>query len=59
LNATHQFLVYANDVNMLGESTHTHTHTHTIKKNTEALLVTSKENGLEVNAKKTKHMFIS
>jgi len=55
LNATHQFLVYANVVNMLGESIHT----YTIKKNTEALLVTSKEPGLEVNAKKTKHMFIS
>ena len=36
-----------------------HTHTHTIKKNTYALLVTSKETGLEVNAKKTKHMFVS
>lgn len=35
------------------------THTHTIKKNTEALLVTSKETGLELNAKKTEHMFDS
>jgi hypothetical protein len=40
LNVTHQFLVSANDVNMLGKST------HTIKKNTEALIVTSKETGL-------------
>jgi len=28
---------------------------HTIKKNTEALVVISKENGLEVNADKTKY----
>ena len=39
--------------------THTHTHTHTIKKNTGALLVTSMKIGLEVNAKKTKHMLVS
>jgi hypothetical protein len=36
------------DVNMWGGSI------HTIKKNTEALVVTSKEIGLEVNAEKTK-----
>jgi hypothetical protein len=29
---------------------------HTIKKNTEALMVASKEIGLEVNAEKTKYM---
>jgi len=29
---------------------------HTIKKNTEALLVTSKDIGLEVSAKKTKYL---
>jgi hypothetical protein len=32
---------------------------HTIRKNTEALVVTSKEIGLEVNAEKTKYMVIS
>ena len=32
---------------------------HTIKKNTEALVVTSMETGLEVNADKTKHMVMS
>jgi hypothetical protein len=32
---------------------------HIIKKNTEALLVGSKEIGLEVNADKTKHMAMS
>ena len=32
---------------------------HTIKKNTEALVVTSKETGLEVNVVKTKYMGMS
>jgi hypothetical protein len=40
LNGTHQLLVYADDVNILGGSG------HTIKENAEALLVTSKEIGL-------------
>ena len=53
LNGAHQLLVYADDVNMLGGSI------HTIKKNTEALAVTSKEIGLEVNADKTKYMVMS
>jgi len=32
---------------------------HTIKKNAEALIVASKENGLEVNVDKTKYMVMS
>jgi hypothetical protein len=32
---------------------------HTINKNTDALLVVSKKIGLEVNADKTKYMFMS
>ena len=49
LNGTHQLLVYADDVNILGGSV------HTIKKNTEALVAVSMENVLEVKADKTKY----
>ena len=47
LNGTHQLLVYADDIYVLGRSV------HTLKENTEALIVASKEIGLEVNADKT------
>ena len=50
---THQILVYADDVNILGGSV------HTIKKNAETLAAASKETGLEVNADKTKYMVMS
>ena len=50
LNGTHQLLVYADDVNRLGGSV------HTIKENAEALIVVSKETGLEVNSDKTNYM---
>jgi len=53
LNGTHQLVVYAYDVNILGGSV------HTTKKKTEALVVDSKEVGLEANADKTKCMAIS
>jgi hypothetical protein len=53
LNGTHQLLVYADNVNILGGSV------HAIKKNTEAVVVASKEIGLEVNAEKTKYMVMS
>jgi hypothetical protein len=49
LNGTYHLLVYADDVNILGESVHTK------KKNPETLVVASKI-GLEVNASKTKYM---
>jgi hypothetical protein len=50
LNGTDQVLVYADAVNMLGESL------HTTKKKHGDLLVTSKGISVEVNAKKTKYM---
>ena len=53
LNGTHQLLVYADDVNIVGGSV------HTIKKNTGALIAASKETGLQVNAVKTKYMVMS
>ena len=53
LSGTHQILVYADDVNIMGGSV------YTIKENAEALVVASKRTGLEVNADKTKYMVIS
>ena len=53
LNGTHQLLAYADDVNILGGSV------HTVKENAEALVVATKETGLEVNADKTKYMVMS
>ena len=53
LNGTHQLLVYTDDVNILGGSV------HTVNENAEALVVASKEIGLEVNADKTKYMVMS
>ena len=48
LNGTHRFQAYADDVTVLSGSR------YTIKENTEALIVVSKEIGLEVNVDKTK-----
>jgi len=53
LNGTHQLLFCADDVNILGRSV------HTIEKNAEAVVVASKENGLQVNVDKTKYMVMS
>ena len=53
LNGTHQLLVYADDINILGGSV------HTVKENAEALVVASEETGLEVNADETKYMAMS
>jgi hypothetical protein len=53
LNGTHQLLLYADDINLLGENI------NIIKKNAESPLDASKEIGLEVNSEKTKYMFMS
>jgi len=53
LNGTHQLLAYADDVNILGGSV------HTVKENAEALVVATKEIGLEVNSDKMKYMVMS
>jgi hypothetical protein len=53
LNGTHQLLVYADDVNLLGDNI------DAIKKNMETLTDTSKEVRLEVNTEKTKYMLLS
>jgi hypothetical protein len=53
LNVTHQFLAYADDVNILGGRA------HTVKENVETLVVATKEIGLEVNADKTTYMVMS
>jgi uncharacterized protein YoxC len=52
LNGTHQLLVYADDVNLLGDNMHTK------KRKTETLIDASKEVGREVNAKETKYMLL-
>jgi hypothetical protein len=53
LNGTHQLVAYADDVNILGGSV------HTVQENSDALVVATKEIGLEVNTDKTKYMFMS
>jgi hypothetical protein len=53
LNGTHQLLVYADGLNLLGDNR------DTIKKNLDALTDHSKEICLEVNRKKTKSKMIS
>jgi hypothetical protein len=53
LNWTHQLLVHADDVHLLGDNI------NAMKKNTETLIDDSKEVGLKVNAEKTKYMLLS
>jgi hypothetical protein len=53
LNGTHQFLAYADDVNLLEDNI------DTIQKITETLIDASKEVGLEIDVEKTKYMLLS
>jgi hypothetical protein len=53
LSGTYQLLVYADDVNLLGN------HIDTIKKNRETLIDASKEVGIEVNTETTKYLLLS
>jgi hypothetical protein len=53
LNETHQLLVYADDVNLLGDNI------DTMKKNTQSLIDGCKGVALEVNTEKTKYMLLS
>jgi hypothetical protein len=52
LNETHQFLAFADNVNLLGDNI------DTIKKNTATLIDASKEVDLEINVEKTKYMML-
>jgi hypothetical protein len=53
LNGTHQLLVNAVDMNLLG------TKMYTIDKNTKTIIHACKKLSLEVNAKKTKYILLS
>jgi hypothetical protein len=53
LNGTHQLLVYADNVNLLGDCL------NPIKEKAETLLEASRFIGLEINAEKTKYMIMS
>jgi len=53
LNGSHQFLIYGDDVTILGKNT------NTITKKNEALLEVSKEVGLEVNTEKIKYVYLT
>jgi hypothetical protein len=53
LNGTHQLLACASNCNIMGENI------DTVQKNTKGLFIHQQEAGLEVNAEKTKYMFMS
>jgi hypothetical protein len=52
LNGTHQLLVYADDVNLLGDSI------NIIRENSRSLLEDIRDIGIEINAQKTKYMIM-
>jgi hypothetical protein len=51
-NGTHQLLVNADDINLLGDSK------NTIKVTTETLLGANRDAGLEINTETSKYMII-
>jgi len=53
LNGTHQLLLYADGINIMGESV------HTIEGNTGTLVVAGKETGIDVNADNTRYVVAS
>jgi hypothetical protein len=53
LIGAHQLLIYADDVNLLGDSV------NNIKENTETLLEASRDIGLDINSEKAKYMIMS
>jgi hypothetical protein len=53
LNGTHQLLIYADYVNLLGDSV------NTVEENSETLSEVNRVIGLEINAEKSKYMIIS
>jgi hypothetical protein len=53
LNGIYQLLVYADDVNLLGDNI------ETIKENTQTLIDTSKKVGLEVNTERIKYVYVA
>ena len=53
LNGIHQLLAYSDDVNILGGSI------HTLKENVEALVVATRDIGLEISVDKSKYMVMS
>jgi hypothetical protein len=53
LNGTHELLVCADDIKLLGDNI------NTIRKNTEALIRSSKAVDLDVNTEKTKYIDVS
>jgi hypothetical protein len=53
LNGTRQLLVYVDNMKLLANNR------HIIKQNIDTLIHASKENGLELDAEKTKYMLLS